>query len=115
MGHYEDTLVCCIKENPEPVLFKVSVDGVRPELELDRKIVPFDRVLLHRKETKTVYLRNSTLLPVAWKLNGLENLGDDFSVTVDHGVIEPMQEFAMQLHFRAIKPVNIKKIVRLEV
>lgn len=114
-GHYDDTLVCCIKENPEPVLFKVSADGVRPELELDRKIVPFDRVLLHRKETRTVYLRNSTLLPVAWKLNGLENLGDDFSVTVDHGVIDPMHEFAMQLHFRAIKPVNIKKIVRLEV
>lgn len=47
-GQYEDTIVCCIKENPEPVLFKVSTHGVRPELELDRRIVQFDRVLLHR-------------------------------------------------------------------
>ena len=62
-----------------------------------------------------MYLRNSTLLPVAWKLSGLENLGDDFSVTDDHGVINPMQEFGLHLHFRAIKPVNWKKIVRLEV
>jgi len=54
-------------------------------------------------------------LPVAWKLSGLENLGDDFSVTEDHGLIEPMQEYALQLHFRAIKPVNLKKIIRLEV
>ena len=47
-GFYEDTIVCCVKENPEPILFKVSAHGVRPELELDRKIVQFDRVLLHR-------------------------------------------------------------------
>ena len=62
-----------------------------------------------------MYLRNSTLLPVAWKMNGMENLGDDFSLTVDHGIIEPMNDFGVQLHFRAIKPVNVKKIVRLEV
>ncbi|XP_057292027.1 hydrocephalus-inducing protein-like [Hydractinia symbiolongicarpus] len=114
-GLYEDTIVCCIKENPEPVLFKVSTHGVRPELELDRRIVQFDRVLLHRKETRIIYLRNSTLLPVAWKLNGMENLGDDFSLPVDHGVIEPMNEFGLQMHFRAMKPNNVKKVVRLEV
>ena len=36
-------------------------------------------------------------------------------MTEDHGLIEPMQEFGLQLHFRAIKPVNLKKIIRLEV
>lgn len=40
--------MCCVKENPEPILFKVSAHGVRPELELDRKLIQFDRVLLHR-------------------------------------------------------------------
>ena len=62
-----------------------------------------------------MYLRNSTLLPVAWKLSGMENLGDDFSVTVSHGIIEPLNEFGLQMHFRAVKATNIKKIVRLEV
>ena len=114
-GKYEDSLVCCIKENPEPVTFKVITHGVRPELELDHKTVQFEKVLLHRKETRTVYLRNSALLPVAWKLNGLDNLGDDFSVSVSSGVIEPMNEFGLQIHFRAIKPVNVKKIIRIEV
>ena len=47
-GRYDDTLVCCVKENPEPILFKVAAEGVRPELELDKKTVLFDRVLLHR-------------------------------------------------------------------
>uniref|UniRef100_H3AHD1 HYDIN protein n=1 Tax=Latimeria chalumnae TaxID=7897 RepID=H3AHD1_LATCH len=47
-GIFEDSLVCCIRENPEPVLFRVACHGVRPELELDRKQLHFDRLLLHR-------------------------------------------------------------------
>lgn len=70
----------------------------------------------HRKDTKTIYLRNSTLLPVSWKLSGLENLGDDFTVTTDTGVIEAKSEYALNAFFRAMKPVNqMKKMLRLEV
>ena len=68
-----------------------------------------------RKDTKTIFLRNSTLLPVAWKINGIDNLGDDFSLTTEHGVIDAKSEFALQMHFRAVRPTNVKKIVRLEV
>lgn len=75
----------------------------------------FEHLILDRKDTKTVFLRNSTLLPVQWRLNGLENLGDDFSVVTDHGVIEPRSEYGLQVHFRAARPVTIKKIIRLEV
>ncbi|XP_033896012.3 hydrocephalus-inducing protein-like [Acipenser ruthenus] len=114
-GVFEDTVVCCIKENPEPVLFKVSCQGVRPELELDRKSIHFDRILLHRKDTKTIHLRNINWLPVAWKLSGLEMLGDEFLVTQDQGIIEPKSEFPLQMHFRAMKPINLKKAIRLEV
>ena len=60
-------------------------------------------------------MRNSTLLPVAWRVNGMDNLGDDFSLTTEHGVIDAKSEFALQMHFRAIRPTNIRKIVRLEV
>ena len=62
-----------------------------------------------------MFLRNSTLLPIAWKLSGMENLGDDFSVPVDNGIIDPLTEYALQMDFRAIRPTNIKRIVRLEV
>ncbi|KAL3860158.1 hypothetical protein ACJMK2_010318 [Sinanodonta woodiana] len=115
-GNYEDAVVCCIRENPEPVVFKISCDGFRPELELDKKTLQFDKVLLHRKDTKTVYLRNSTHLPVRWKLSGLENLGDDFSVAADSGVVEPKSEYALHAYFRAMKPVQTsRKMVRLEI
>ena len=62
-----------------------------------------------------IFLRNSTLLPVAWRVNGMDNLGDEFSLTTEHGVIDAKSEFALQMHFRAVRPINIKKIVRLEV
>lgn len=52
-GHYEDVVVCCMRENPEPVLFKICCDGFRPELELDKKVLQFDKVLLHRYGSPT--------------------------------------------------------------
>ncbi|XP_059164883.1 hydrocephalus-inducing protein homolog isoform X3 [Physella acuta] len=115
-GHYEDAIVCCIKENPEPVVFKVCCDGYRPELELDKKMLHFDKVLLHRKDTKTIYLRNSTQLPVAWKLSGLENLGDDFTVAADSGIVEPLSEYPLHAYFRAMKAVSTnRKMIRIEI
>ena len=39
-----DSLVCCVRENPEPICFSIACYGVRPELELDRKQVHFEKV-----------------------------------------------------------------------
>ncbi|XP_035679087.1 LOW QUALITY PROTEIN: hydrocephalus-inducing protein homolog [Branchiostoma floridae] len=114
-GYFEDCLVCCVRENPEPVVFRISCHGVKPEIEMDRKQLFFEKVLLHRKDTKTIYLRNPTLLPVAWRISGVENLGDDFSLSAEQGVIDPKSELALHAHFRAMKPTNTKKIIRLEV
>ena len=47
-GVFDDALVCCIKENPEPVIFRLRSHGVRPELELDKRALHFEKVLLHR-------------------------------------------------------------------
>ncbi|XP_072823786.1 hydrocephalus-inducing protein homolog [Vicugna pacos] len=115
VGVFEDSIVCCIKENPEPAVFKLSCQGVRPELELDPKQLHFDRLLLHRKESKVVLLRNVTLLPVAWRITSLEHLGEDFTVSVMQGIIPPKAEQSLQVHFQPSKAINIKKAIRLEV
>ncbi|KAL5255873.1 hypothetical protein ACHWQZ_G011188 [Mnemiopsis leidyi] len=114
-NEFKDCLVCCIRENPQPVQFAISCIGVRPEVELDKKVLQFDRVLIHRKDTRSLFIRNSTLLPVAWRVNGMENLGDDFSLSSDHGVIDPRQECEVKLHFRAVKVINVKKNIRIEI
>ncbi|XP_075045519.1 hydrocephalus-inducing protein homolog [Mixophyes fleayi] len=114
-GLIEDNIVCCIKDNPEPAIFHVCCRGVRPELELDRKQIHFEKILLHRKDTKTIFLRNSTFLPAAWRVTGLENLGEEFSVSQDQGIVGARSEYGLQLHFKAAKATNIKKLIRLEV
>jgi len=69
-----------------------------------------------RKDTKTLCLKNKTMLPVAWRLTGLEVLGDDFSVSQEGGVIQPKSEFVLSVYFRALKPiVTNKKAIRIEV
>ena len=44
----EDNLLCCIKENPEPVVFRLCCQGVHVELGVSPKQVHFDKLLLHR-------------------------------------------------------------------
>ncbi|XP_071313817.1 hydrocephalus-inducing protein homolog isoform X2 [Trachinotus anak] len=115
VGQMKDSVVCCIKDNPEPVLVNLSCWGVRPELELESKHLPFDRILLHRRDSRSVMLHNKTALPVSWRLQGVHELGDEFSVPQDQGIISPNSSFALSLHFRARRPLHIKKILRLEV
>ena len=43
-GRFTDSIVCCIRENPEPITFDVACHGVRPEIELDKKILQFEKV-----------------------------------------------------------------------
>ncbi|MCJ8733357.1 hypothetical protein PDJAM_G00222410, partial [Pangasius djambal] len=114
-GLIEDSVVCCIKENPEPAIFYISCKGVRPELEVERKQLNFDKIFLDRRETRSLCLRNPTALPVAWRLSGLEGLGEEFSTSQDHGIIMAHSEFSLLMHFQAVKPISLKKTLRLEV
>ncbi|TRY66375.1 hypothetical protein DNTS_003347 [Danionella cerebrum] len=93
----EDRVVCCIEGNPEPVTFSLSCIGVRPELETDRKTLQFDKTPLFRKESQTLHLSNNTLLPVAWKLRGLELLGEELQVSQSHGIILPYSDFLLHV------------------
>ncbi|NXG68880.1 HYDIN protein, partial [Baryphthengus martii] len=114
-GLVEDNLICCIKENPEPVVFHLCCQGVQVELGVSPKQVHFNKLLLHRRDTKTLVLQNSTPLPMAWRLSGLENLDESFSVSQARGVVGPRMEFGLRLNFTARKALNIKKTIRLEV
>ncbi|XP_045149859.1 hydrocephalus-inducing protein homolog [Echinops telfairi] len=115
VGLFEDSIVCCIKENPEPATFKLACQGIRPELELDHKQLHFERLLLHRKESKAIRLRNVTPLPVAWRITNMEHLGEDFTASMMQGTIPPKSEYGLHLHFQPSKPITIKKAIRLEV
>ena len=60
-------------------------------------------------------LSNSTLLPVAWKLSGLDQLGEEISFNQDQGIVQPRSDFALRVNFRAAKPVTVKKAFTIQV
>ena len=132
---YDDALVCCVKYNPNPVVLPITCTGVEPELKFDNnKQLDFKKVLLHRsverphpvtlcdmnvflyrKQTNVLTLTNPTLLPVAWKLGGLEQLGDEFSFNQVQGIVQPKSSFPLQVSFRAARPVIVsKKAIKVE-
>ncbi|CAB1432186.1 unnamed protein product [Pleuronectes platessa] len=115
VAQMNDSVICCIKDNPEPFTINFSCCGVQPELELDSRHMHFDRVLLHRLISRNVTLRNKSALPVSWRLHGVDELGDEFSVPQDQGILSSNRSFPLTLNFRAKKPVHIKKTLRLEV
>ncbi|XP_009996299.1 PREDICTED: hydrocephalus-inducing protein homolog [Chaetura pelagica] len=114
-GLLEDKLVCCIQENPEPVTFQLCCQGVQVELGVNPKQLHFSKVLLHRRESRTLVLQNTNPLPMAWRLSGLENLGEDFSVSQAEGIIAACTEFEVHVYFKATKALSVKKMIRLEV
>lgn len=51
-----------------------------------------------------------------WKIIGWENLGDDFILVEDNGVVELFFEVFFYVYFRVMKSVFIiKKMIRFEV
>ncbi|KAM6252821.1 hydrocephalus-inducing protein homolog [Porphyrio hochstetteri] len=114
-GLKEDNLICRIQGNPEPVVFHLCCQGVQVELGVSPKQVNFSKMLLHRREHRTLVLQNSTPLPMNWQLSGLENLDTDFSVSQDKGTIGPRTESEVHLYLKATKTLSIKKTIQLEV
>lgn len=60
-------------------------------------------------------MHNKTALPVSWRLQGVEDLGDCFNVPQDQGTILPKSSASLTMYFKARRPLNIKKKIRLEV
>ena len=68
-----------------------------------------------REDSRSVTLSNNMALPAAWRLKGLDDLGEEFSVSQVEGVIPARDSFCLQVRFKAIKPLHFRKTLRLEV
>ncbi|XP_058702204.1 hydrocephalus-inducing protein-like [Poecile atricapillus] len=114
-GFLEDKLICCINKNPEPVVFSLCCHGVHVKLEVSPLELSFGKLLLHRTDSRTLVLKNNTLLPMAWQLSGLDDLVEDFSLSQDNGTIDPRSEIEVTVNFKAQQIGTIEKSLRLEV
>ncbi|XP_068034859.1 hydrocephalus-inducing protein homolog [Anomalospiza imberbis] len=113
-GLLEDKLICSIGKNPDPVVFSLCCHGVHVKLEVSPLELSFDKLFRYRTDSRTLLLRNNTLLPVAWQLSGLDDV-EGFSLSQDNGTIDPRSEFEVTVHFEAGQIGIIEKTLRLEV
>jgi hydrocephalus-inducing protein len=62
-------------------------------------------------------MTNNTMIPIQWRIEGVDTLGEEFVCNQTVGTIEPQTSFNLVLHFRAIKPLVItpkdKKVLKL--
>ncbi|KAJ3036631.1 hypothetical protein HDV00_002527 [Rhizophlyctis rosea] len=114
-NHCEDAVVVCVKDNPEPYLFKISCIGVKPEVEIDKKVLIFDKMLLGRSEKREIRVKNNSLLPVAWRLAGVDNTGDEFQISPTDGIIDSLGECTITGVYKSSKPSVFKRTIKMEI
>jgi len=68
---------------------------------VDREVVAFDRLLLGKKLTKTLTLKNVCTIPANWKLTGVDALPAEFVVSQTSGTLVPYQEQVIEITFEA--------------
>lgn len=63
----------------------------------------FDRLLLEKKLTKTLTLKNVCAIPIKWNLKGVTELPEEFQVSKTNGTIKPCKEEVVEITFTAKK------------
>ncbi|ORX48158.1 hypothetical protein BCR36DRAFT_329786 [Piromyces finnis] len=115
LGLFEDEMVISIKDNPEPLCYKFSCIGVKPELELDKKVLSFDKIHIMKTENRQLVLKNISQISAYWKLSGIEQLGDEIKIAPVEGIIEYGKECVVNAEFHGSKVTTIKRSIKLEV
>ena len=104
---HEDTLVCSIQDNPAVETFPIACLGATPMIEIhgpwekmqkeakeegeegedatSGPIIDFDRLLLKRREAKDFSIKNTSSIPVAWRLKLSDNLMNRSEFEVGQG------------------------------
>lgn len=114
LGLLEDSLVCLIKDNPDPFFIPINATGAKPILEVEKTSLDFGRILQKNKDTQFLVIQNKSALELCWKLTGVEGM-TDISFSQLSGSLEPFQSFKIPTIFEANQPISHKKTVKLEV
>jgi len=132
VGEVVDQMVCSIRDNPEPFEINFSCTGSVPNIVTDIEPVldeegepqeglqiEFQRLLLNRKDTRVVTIRNDSLLAASWRLLGVGeeegfNCGKEFSVYPVAGTLQPGRTEELSIGFHAIEKEVFDKTITLE-
>ena len=115
VGFVEDAILATVEHNPVPVEYRLQCTGSSPLVELGRSELAFERLLVGRKETLALEVKNVCLLPVKWRLTGTEGLADALSVSATEGTVDARCAEAVLVTFDAADKAEHAHELKLEV
>lgn len=74
VGEFTDSLICLIKNNPWPYKINLHCEGIIPLLNISKKEIIFERMLVGKVVTNSFDLRNDSLAQIRWKAINVEEL-----------------------------------------
>jgi hypothetical protein len=114
-GLFEDVLIVCIKDNPEPTLISLSCYGHAPAVHVTVQPPESERVLLNRTMTRKMVIKNPLPLIIGWKLVSVEaSTSEEFVLSLSEGTLAPDQEEKITITFKSPKAGIFKRQWRLE-
>ena len=112
---YRNILQLFVKDNPEPLMFNVSAECCAPSIKVNDTTLDFEKLLLGQEKQLYFEIKNDGMIPAAWRLKNLSNLGTNFEINQTEGILKPRGTFKVCLTFSSTKPVIIKKPISIEV
>lgn len=109
---YRNSLICCIRENPQPLIIPLKCEGQYPRVTLSTKVIDFGRLLVGKHSVRQVIIRNVSLLPVKWHIKS--DVGD-FDIDKQSGVLMADQEEVLSVRFDAQDQVKLEHQIEIEV
>ncbi|WIA13448.1 hypothetical protein OEZ85_007028 [Tetradesmus obliquus] len=86
--------------------------GAKQAVELT---VQFDRLLLRKKDTQSIIISNTGVLPFKWRLAGAEKLPPEFRVYPAGGELAARSDVRVCVEFNALTKRELSELVTLEV
>ncbi|ESL05890.1 hypothetical protein TRSC58_06445 [Trypanosoma rangeli SC58] len=118
IGEVSSTLVVTVRDNPTPWYVNVSCVGTRPAVTLDGKkelLVQYGRCLIRRQDEKVITIANDSLMPIRWRLSGVEKAPVEFELSSTSGLLDVNGIYPLEVLFKPTRPGVHNVALKVEV
>jgi hydrocephalus-inducing protein len=109
---YENSLICCIRENPQPLIIPLKCKGQYPRITLSTNVIDFGKLLVEKVIVKQVVIKNVTLLPIKWKIKSEVT---EFEIDKLSGFLVADQEEVINIKYEARDQIKLEQDIEIEV
>lgn len=83
----DNQLLISIKNNPKVEIINLTSECCKLEFSVTPQLIQFERVLINRAETKSLFLENESLVPISWEFTQTEGILQHFNLSQLMGYI----------------------------